>query len=748
MTTPVIAPLVSENKADALGKVTGKSSARQMVEAHMFGLRARRQRDLLSEKYLLHCDGSGDLQWADIFNGTTVEIPRLVSDFRKTENLLRPIVDNAVAHHTTMPLRFFADSSPDRKARDKALVDAIWANYLADQQDLNGLLAEALYIAMPAGFCPIHAYWREDRNDSAEPITASYNGGQELSPGMIDCFVGNPFDTVFDRTARKDSVYWCSYGRLVPAGMVRRMFPEQAKNLEGSTKIPSAALFQRIARDWMKGGLGVHGSPVIEQRQDYKGDDEMMVLLCREVLPGYEADWPQGRLQIVAVPGEADFRRQQGKSSNAVTLYDNALPAGDFSWSLIYSHQRGDDVLGKPWVEDLDQLQVDLNIAESKAWEHINKMAEAPIVGPGGALAEDMSDIGGYNYMEIEPSLASWRPRVMEWPDGVLNGLEKIAENKRKALYTIGGYQAASRGESPGSRTAYRTILALQQADNTIHGPVNARFRKSACEFMSKRCWKQMKVYGSVPWLVDIVGDEYSYLVEPYINNDSLSDSPPKYKLVNAFGSNPELKAQEVLDLMVLKGADGQVFLTTDEARRQYPNHMIFDSQGDPKAVSKRRARTVAVQIHSLAAQAREQFQIENEAEIMDPRIQQAAMQVLQQVERQFPRFRDDNIEANISTLSEIIQDETSDPIARLASVRRQALYYEVQAQMAGQIAVAPGMAQRPATPQSKPPLHTNQPNRLQVARATPNSPTPQQPAAGVSSPTPLQAASQGVPNA
>ena len=642
-------------------------------------------------------DGSGDAQWADIYYDSKVEIPRLISEFRKTENLLRPIVDNAVAHHTRMPLRYHVESPPDRVAREKALIDALFANWLSQQQDFNGLFTDALYMAMPAGFCPVHTYWRDGVMDQYEPTP-----GQAMMlptrPGSIDCWVGNPFDTVFDAGAKRGSIRWASYGRWLPAKAIRAAFGHipGVQALQGGTKIPSASQFQKIARDWRIAGLGVHGSPIIEYRRNQTADEKMLYLICRETLPGVDADFPEGRLQIVAVPGDVDLRRgMSGSASGALTLVDQPLPAGDFSWTLFYSHFRGDDVLGKPWVEDLDQLQVDLNIALSKRWEILNKMANAPIVGPGGALSEDMMDFGdGYTYMEIEPSLAAWRPRVMEWPSEILAGLNREVEERRKALYTIGGYQAASRGEAPGSRMAYRAILALQAADGTIHAPVNERFRRSACDF-ARRCWQQFKTYADVPWTMSVVGDEYAYLVDPYIDKTKVSDRPPDYRLVNAFGATPEMLTQELLELMQVRGADGEVLLTTDEARRQWPSPTLFGSRTSTKSVTRRRARTVAVEAHKIAQDLREQTGLEDD-EINSPNVQQAAQFVFAVLEKQYPRLRDDDLKAHIEVYSETTQDETADPIARVALMRRQDLYYEWQAAQA--MPAAPAVQQAGST--------------------------------------------------
>lgn len=646
---------------------------------------------LVWEKLLLHVDGAGDSQWADILHGTRVEIPRLVSEFRKQENILRLLVANSIAYHCTMPLRYLAESSADRRSRDKAIVDTLWANHLAQNQDFNGLFAEAMFLAMPAGFSPVHAYWREDiEQDWYEPTQYGQDGAG-VSRGMLDCWVGNPFTHVFDRGAKRGSIRWSSYERVLPADMVRSAFAHVPgiAGLQGSTRMPSTAEFQRIARSWQMAGLGVHGSPVINHRRG--DDDELIALICRETAPGVLVDWPKGRLEIIAVP--ADERTGEGVGGHALLVADQPLPAGDYSWSLFYSDVRASDVHGKPWVEDLDQLQVDLNIALSKRWEFVNRAIESPIIAPGGAIGEDMIELDGYSMIEVEPSLANWRPKTIEFPQWILMGLDKEIEEKRRALYTGGGYQAASRGESPGTRTPYRAILALQEADKTVHGPVNMRFKRSACDFMA-RCHRQMKAYGDVPWLIEILDGEFAHLAEPYVDNAKLSDSP-RYKLVNAFGPSPEARAQEILQLAQMTGADGEPFLTTREARKLYPNPVLFDDSSDPVAVQRRRAKTIATQFHTLA----QRFRAENGFEETDPShpwVQQAATQVFYQMEQRFPRLRDDDLYAHLAALSEITQDETSDPIARAAARQRQALYYDWQAMGAGQPTGDPRLTTNP----------------------------------------------------
>lgn len=683
----------SQNQVDALGQRTSAATAKLILEGHQKALSARRQRDLLSEKYLLHIDGSSDFQWADIVDGQRVEIPRLVSDFRKTENLLRTLVDNAVAHHTTMELEFFAQTNADRRSREKSVLDTLWINDLALKQDFNGLFSEALYMAMPAGFAPVHAYWREDAvRDWHESVSYGPEAGAPPMRGMIDCWVGNPFATVFDVGAKRGSVRWCSYERTLSADLVRQKFghiPGVAQ-MEGGTRRPSATEFQTIARQWLMGGLGLHGSPVLSERRD---DEELMTIVCRETAPYVLGADDPGRLQIIIVPGDVDLRRSSS-APKAIMVADQPLPGMDWSWENFYSHHRGSDIHGKPWIEDLDQLQVDLNIALSKRWEAINRQFDAPIVTPGGAISDDLADLDGYAILELEPSASPWRPSVMEWPQSILLGLDKEIEERRRSMWTIGGYQAASRGESPGSRTPYRAIALLQQADNTIHGPVNQRFQRSACNF-ARRCHSQFKFYGDIPWVITITGDDYAHLAAPYIDATQLSDEPPNYVLVNSFGSSPELRAQEVLELMTVQGADGQPFITTEEARRLYPNRRAFGTASDANHIKRRRAKAVAAGMHQMAVDLRRENSVQ-ETDPASPVVLEAAQWVFMMAERRFKRLRDDDLQAHIDAYSEYIQDETADPIGREALRLRQDMYYTWQAMMAmipvaGAPAGAPG---------------------------------------------------------
>ena len=156
-------PPKSEDEADGAG-LNPRIVAEEVAKFHKNGLESRRFHDLTAEKYLIHIDGEGDNQWADLYNGERIQIPYNLSGIpRAQNNLLRPIVDNMVAYHSTMPFRFVVETRPDRQSRESGAIDQAFANYIASQQNLNSLFAEALYMAGAFGHCPatwIHRLFR------------------------------------------------------------------------------------------------------------------------------------------------------------------------------------------------------------------------------------------------------------------------------------------------------------------------------------------------------------------------------------------------------------------------------------------------------------------------------------------------------------------------------------------------------------------------------------------------------------
>jgi len=213
-------------------------------------------------------------------------------------------MENMVAYHTAIPFRVVAGHAPGRKARDRARADTLLGNHIAVTNDLNGTTAEAMYIAGVYGSCPVHATWREDiSGNQYHPIWNP--DGQGVRDGYVDLWVGDPWSTVYDDGATRNSIHRASYGRTIPTALLRNAFGgvPWIADITGRTDLPSASRFQRIVRRWQYLNDYLSGSAVVNQSGNK--NDEMTAILCDELAPGMDPNWPEGRLVIVALDKSA-----------------------------------------------------------------------------------------------------------------------------------------------------------------------------------------------------------------------------------------------------------------------------------------------------------------------------------------------------------------------------------------------------------------------------------------------------------
>ena len=669
-------PSQRDNEADS-ANLNPKVVAQDVAEFHKNGLETRRFHDLTAEKYLIHIDGEGDNQWADLYNGERIQIPHNLSGIpRAQNNLLRPIVDNMVAYHSTMPFRYVVETRPDRESRESGAIDQAFANYIAAQQNLNSLFAEALYMASAFGHCPVHAYWRDDPQfDAYQPVHAE--GMQGPQRGSIDCFVGDPFDTVYATGSKRGQVERMTYGRVVGSQGVRQAFP-QIPNIEGSTTLNSSSRFQRTVRKWLQAGNSIHGTAAMMGGID---GEELIALIYREIAPGVDVQYPLGRLSIVALNGSAstDHADASGSSAghygNAVLLHDGPLPGGVFSAVQVYSANRFDDVLGKPFVADLDEDQVQLNQLETLVNEFVRRSVRAPLI-TSGVIADDSAAYLDDGEIEIDPG-SQFIPSYLELPYRHIPLLENKIRRLEEGLFRKGGWQAASRGESRSGDAAAK-VVALARADDTIHGPTNMQFRRSAEQFMGI-CWRLMKQYGDVPWLIDVAGDEIGHLIKPYIDRSQMSQEPPMYRLTSGFGATTEAKAQQLMNLWsMVDPVTGERAITTRQFKKQYPDRSLWPDELDPQEMRERRAKVVNQGIRGAVKQFRQEYQLDptQVSGLANPLVQQSAQFLWPMIDQQYPIMMDADIEAHLEALSTMTQDESEDSIVRRIAMLRQDQFF------------------------------------------------------------------------
>lgn len=657
--------------------------ARDILDDHRKGRERKFQRDLVAEKYALHVFGGEDSQWFDIVNGSRLEIPpNIDGGVRRQTNLLRPIVENFVAYHTALPYRLQAEGRGDRVSRDKALIDTIFANHIAENQNLNEVMAEALYIAAVYGWCPVHASWRDDIGDDLyEPVYQSKDNQPEgYTPGFIDLWVGDPWTMVLDTNAKRRAVHWASYERVFPLEVVKRAFGdvEGIDTLKGSDDLPSASRLQRILRQWESSGSRPHGSVGISGSD--RGDDAV-ALICRETAPGLDPEWPTGRLSIIAIDGVSDTDHQM-KGGRPVLLHDGPLPGGRFSFVGVYAMNRLDDPLGKAFVEDLDELQVTRNNLETLLVEGSRRAAKPPfVVGPSGTVEDD--SMAWEDDAIFEVHTPDFTPGFIQYPTdwmaAVANDLARVEQD----MFRIGAWQAASRGESNANDPAAK-VVALQRADDTVLGPANRAVQGAIIELM-QLCHALAKEFaGPIPMPVRVSGDEFGYMAASYIYASDMSDEPPQFVVTSGMGATVEARAQALLQLSQMTGMDenGQPvpLLTAAELKKRYPDASLWPSGKDIQGLRDKRIQAINYGIRDAVRLFRQQNGLPEEAQIPPQWLDLMADQILAQLEASRPQFQlrmDDDPAKHIEGLSEITQDPSADPLEVAVAASRQEMLYQ-----------------------------------------------------------------------
>lgn len=654
--------------------------AKQTRDLHWQGLRARRLRDLTSEKYLLHVDGEGLSQWLDVFRGTKLRIsPNLTGVPRTQNNQMRPILDNFVAHLTTQPFQFVVEAKPDPKSRASAVVDQAVINADVRRMNWNALWAEAKYMAACAGFCPVHAMCRTEQTHPYEGVfhPKGEDGQGAYGPRQItiDGWVGNPFDTFFNAGARLNSLHRTTYGRVLPAELVRRTFGRD--DLHGNDRLPSASTYQRIVQRWMVAGGSTHGSGGLSLGY---GHEELIGLIYDELLPGTDPDYPDGMLRIVALNGLAATQRQdaRGGLGESVLLWEGPLPGRRFSFVNVYSHHRFDDIHGKPYVADIDDDQIALNQYESLYDDFVRRATRPPLASSGEINVETAGYLGD-TILEVTPSMHGGNIELsyLEHPARHMQFLESKIERITEGMYRKAGWQAASRGETAGE--SGKAIIALQQADDSIFGPITQRTSEEL-EAYCDLVWRLRKDYMDVPMVLDNVGSDLAHHVPDYVDRTQLSARPPVFTLVSAFGTSTEAKAQQLLNMFGMVDAKGEQLIGTRELRKLWPDNSLFPDSEDPQEVRERRSIAVNGLIRREAAKVAEQFSgsyAKWQPSMADRHTAMMGEYVAMVVDSVEPAMMDDDLAHNIETLSLLTQEPTEHPVARRAAMVRQGQYWQ-----------------------------------------------------------------------
>ena len=680
--------LPQENEL-AMSPADAARLAAQVCDAHKAGRQRKRLRDREAEKFMLYIDGE---QYVDVMkNGQIGEVPNPDGSFRAKSNLLRPITENFVSFHTSIPYSVIAEAKSDRLSRDKARVDTLWANSFIKTQKLNELVAECLFFAAPYGHCALHATWRDDISaDIYEPM---WNPGYgQMRPGFIDAWVGDPWSQVYNQNAARRSLQWSSYERIFPLDVVKKAFPNapDIDKLRGAKDLPSSSRFQQTVRSWVpnssrSGGLQSAG----------RNGDELVVLICREDAPGLDEQYPRGRLRIIALSGVAETG--DGMWGNPMLLHDGPLPGARFSFVRFYALNRFDDIYGKAFVSDLADRQILRNQLESDLVEgYIRAGRPMLAVGPSGMDDDTAAFIRDGI---IENSNPHFTPGYLTYPTNWMQEIRQHIDKVEQDMFRIGAWQAASRGEGAASQPA-AALVAQARADDSILGPANRGIQGSVVEFLQLAHALTKEHAGPFPIPIEVSGKDYGYMAKAYITAEEMSDVPPNFTVTSA-GGTPEARMQQLLNLVTVKGADGIPLLTTKQLRKQSPDSSIWPIETDIEEVKERRVQARNYQLREMCDAFKQQNGWTDD--VPPEWVDQAAMMIAAQFQNADRIERTDDPLMHINGLSELVQDPNEDLLLRRAASHMVDVFMGWMSQMAPQGApvsdAAPGRAQQPGAP-------------------------------------------------
>jgi hypothetical protein len=137
---------------------------------------------------------------------------------------------------------------------------------------------------------------------------------------------------------------------------------------------------------------------------------------------------------------------------------------------------------------------------------------------------------------------------------------------------------------------------------------------------------------------------------------------------VSGFGATTESKANQLLQMVAAKGADGEPLMTTRAFRAAWPDQSTYPEAEDPVEIRERRAKTINARIRKIASDLEQQ---------MGDQASQPQMLLMmhQAISQEFPVQADDDPMAHFNTLSSITQDEDESPTAKQLAKWRQGVY-------------------------------------------------------------------------
>tara|TARA_R110000824_G_scaffold66299_2_gene172153 strand:+ start:9479 stop:11506 length:2028 start_codon:yes stop_codon:yes gene_type:complete len=349
---------------------------------------------------------------------------------RLTKNLIRPIVDTAVAKlNQQKPGWMVRPTGPEEDRIHKARAAERLLEFLYRKLKLRNITQGTLFWAAVTGTGFAHVNW-----DKSKTLTKGKVTGAPLVK------VVTPFDVYPDPAATSmDDARWCIVKHSLSAA-------DMEANWKGSITRIQAAAESANEDAWFDADIKgyISGGTVSEGEETYE-------VLEYEEAPC--AEYPKGRKIY---------------QCGLITLASGELPNGRYSLHMVRVGVAGGRFWGLGIVRDVMDAQREYNRTFSHIIELRNLAVNPPWIAPNGSLktgrvSNRPDSINFYNQNYNKPERLP--------PVPIPSGLYELAQSLRQSIADISGVHDVSQGRQPSGVVSGRAMGILSDQDATKLGP-------------------------------------------------------------------------------------------------------------------------------------------------------------------------------------------------------------------------------------------------------------------------------------
>jgi hypothetical protein len=328
----------------------------------------------------------------------------------------------------------------------------------------------------------------------------------------------------------------------------------------------------------------------------------------------------------------------------------------------VYADDSWDDVLGRPWVAGgLDDAQIELNQIVTLEKEYLRRHSRTQMLAQEGSI-----DDNTLSYLDDAIiRYAGEKPSFLNPPTAPQGLFQQAISAVEQYMYTVGGWQKASRGEGNAGDSGAKVAM-LGEADDSIFATTNLEFYRSVSDGIQLgHALARESMF--VPTTLNVSGVDMNRLAGRGITGADLMEDDPTFTLVQGSAS-PDAQTQQLLNLATTQTPSGDALLTVDEFHETVPDPSLRRLRPEIDTIRRARPYEINRAIEDACAEAAEQ------AQQMPPEwMPMLAEEIYLQIGEAYPLEDGDDPQMNMDALDELILDGTTPALVRqVARLRRQ----------------------------------------------------------------------------